>query len=83
MAMAPLNTMSLDEIKEYVEALEQEITVLRKKTDNRKKLDPRDAERIRALADSGRWTQVELAEAFNVNDATISRIVRGVYYADA
>lgn len=83
MALAPLTKMTHDEIVEYVEKLEQENMQLRKKTDNTKKLDERDAQRIRSLYDSGNWTQDELGVAFNVNDATISRIVRGIYYATA
>lgn len=83
MAIAPLDKMTVAEIHEYVENLEQEIKDLRKKTDNRKKLDERDAARIRQLWDSGNWTQAELGHAFNVNDATINRIVRGIYYPAA
>lgn len=81
MSVAPLETMTLGEIYEYVETLEAEVKTLRKKSDNTKKLDRRDAERMRALYASEKWTQAELAEAFAVNDATVSRIVRGIYYA--
>lgn len=83
MAMVDLDSMTLGEIHEYIGSLEDEIKSLRKKTDNRKKLDERDAERIRDLYDTKNWTQAELAHAFNVNDATISRIVNNKYYAVA
>lgn len=82
MPIAPLHTMTLGEIHEYVEKLESENRELRRKTNNAKKLDQRDADRIRSLYDGGNWSQAALAEAFNVNDATISRIVRNVYYPE-
>ena len=83
MLKAKLDQMTLHEIVAYVRDLEKENQELREKTDNSKKLDPRDAKRIRELYDSGNWSQWELARAFAVNPATISRIVRGVYYATA
>lgn len=83
MAMVDLESMTLGEIEDYVETLEQEIKDLRKKTDNRKKLDQRDAQRIRRLYETRDLTQQDLAEMFDVNDATISRIVRGKYYPEA
>lgn len=79
MALAALDSMTIGEIQEYVEALEDEVSSLRRKTDNRKKLDERDAARIRELYDRD-WSQAALADAFDVNPATISRIVRGIYY---
>lgn len=82
MALAPVKDMTVSELIEYIEKLETENRGLRKKTDNRRKLDERDAARIRRLHASGNWTQAALADAFNVNDGTISRIVRGVYYAE-
>lgn len=50
---------------------------------NRKKLRKWEVRQIRALWDGpGAITQRELADMFEVNPATISRIVRGVYHAD-
>lgn len=80
MALAPVQDMTVSELIEYIEKLENENLDLRKKTDNRRKLDERDAARIRKLHSENNWTQAELAEAFNVNDGTISRIIRGIYY---
>lgn len=83
MPKVSLEKMTLREIIAYVRDLEAENKELRRKTDNSKKLDARDVQKIRQLYASGNWKQKELADAFNVNDATISRIVRGIYYADA
>lgn len=47
---------------------------------NRKKLSRKEADEIRRLSRAG-FTNSELAEAFDVNKTTISRIVRGIYYA--
>lgn len=80
MAFASLESMTLGEIEEYVESLEEQVRSLTRKTDNRKKLDQRDAERIRELYTKGNWSQADLADAFDVNPATISRIVRRIYY---
>lgn len=80
MPLAPVENMSVPELYEYIESLEKENRELRRKTDNRRKLDERDAARIRKLHSKNNWTQAELAEAFNVNDGTISRIIRGIYY---
>lgn len=82
MAMVDLESMTLGEIEDYVESLESEIKTLRKKTDNTKKLDLRDAQRIRRLYETRDLTQQDLAEMFDVNDATISRIVRNKYYPE-
>jgi len=83
MALVDLGSMTLDEIETYVESLERENKELRRKTDNRKKLDSRDAARIRRLYKTRELTQQDLADMFDVNDATISRIVRGQYYPEA
>lgn len=82
MAMVDLGSMTLDEIETYVESLEREVKELRAKTDNRKKLGPADAARIRRLYNTRDLTQRDLADMFDVNDATISRIVRGEYYPE-
>lgn len=81
MSIAPLSEMTLGEIHEYVEKLETENRDLRKKTDNTKKFTKPEVTRMRALYDGGNWTQRELAEAFDANPATVSRIVRRVYHS--
>lgn len=83
MSLVNLESMTLGEIEDYVESLESRVRLLEKKTDNRKKLDYRDAQRIRKLYQTMDFTQAELAEMFDVNDATISRIVNGKYYPEA
>lgn len=59
--------------------LEEENEGLRAKTDNRKKLSPRDVFQIRKLHGNG-MSQREIADHYVVNPATVSRVVRGVYY---
>jgi DNA-binding transcriptional regulator YiaG len=51
------------------------------RNDNRKKLTPTEVKRMRRLWGQN-WTQAELAEAFDVNPATVSRTVRGIYHAN-
>lgn len=48
--------------------------------DNRKKLRPSDVRSLRRDWDSGSFTQTELASDYQVNRATVSRIVRGIYH---
>lgn len=83
MALVDLSAMTIQETHEYVEFLENEVKDLRRKTDNRKKLTGREVDMIKRLWDDGNGvrTQAELAEIFNVNPATISRTVRGIYHA--
>ena len=47
--------------------------------DNRPKLTREDVSKIHELKRAG-YKQSEIAEIFDVNPATISRIVRGIYY---
>lgn len=49
---------------------------------NAKKLTEREVFEIRDMKRRG-WTNVEIATAFDVNRATISRIVRGQYHKKA
>ncbi|AJD82465.1 HTH DNA binding domain protein [Mycobacterium phage Sheen] len=46
---------------------------------NKPKLSRQDAEHIRGLVRQG-YKQAEVARAYDVHHATVSRIVRGVYY---
>ena len=46
---------------------------------NRKKLSASEVRTLRMMHRSGS-TQAALAERFNVNPATVSRIVRGIYF---
>lgn len=47
---------------------------------NRKVLTRRDVERIRTLHRAHKWRNKDLAEAFDVNKSTITRILNGVYW---
>ncbi|WP_037355469.1 helix-turn-helix domain-containing protein [Amycolatopsis orientalis] len=47
---------------------------------NRKRLTPAEVAEIRRLAETTSLTQREIAASFDVNPATVSRIVRGIYY---
>lgn len=68
------------ELESEVVELRREIDRLRKGRNNQKKLSPREAERMREKYRTGKFTQAQLADMFDVNDATVSRIVRGIYY---
>src|SRR5690606_41381778 len=68
------------ELEAEVVELRPEIDPLRKGRNNQKKLSPREAKRIREKYQTGQFTQAQLADMFDVNDATVSRIVRGIYY---
>jgi ribosome-binding protein aMBF1 (putative translation factor) len=80
MPLAPVENMTQAEIYEYIESLERENRELRRKTDNSRRLDERDAQRIRTMYGSGKWKQADLADVFNVNPGTISRIVNNHYW---
>lgn len=68
------------ELESEVVELRREVDRLRKRHNNQKKLSPREAERMREKYRTGKFTQAQLADMFDVNDATVSRIVRGIYY---
>jgi DNA-binding transcriptional regulator YiaG len=72
----------LREISEHASALEVEVQVLRAKTNNRRKLRPFEVRQLRTMAASGNVTQRQLAEYFQINTGTVSRIVNGVYYKE-
>lgn len=46
---------------------------------NRKKLTKREAHRIRQLSRGG-YSQREIADIYDINPGTVSRIVRGQYH---
>ncbi|CRY79826.1 hypothetical protein SAMN05421776_11734 [Nocardia farcinica] len=62
--------------------LSDENTRLKAKTDNRKKLSKRDVALIRRFAKTAGVTHQELADSFEVNRATISRIISGEYHKE-
>lgn len=68
-------------LKQAYEAEREETRRLRAANDNRKKLTRGEVFRIRLLWNKGGWSQAALADAFDVNPATVSRIVRGIYHA--
>ena len=81
MAIAPLHVMTHSEITEYVESLEYQIKEMTQKLNNSKKLSAGEVNLMRRMWNDGGRTQRELADIFAVNRATVSRIVRGEYYA--
>lgn len=82
MSIAPLDEMTPSEVREYVEALEYKVRELTQKTDNRKKLSAGEVNLMRRMWVDGDRTQTELADIFAINRATVSRIVRGEYFAE-
>jgi hypothetical protein len=72
---------SATELASEVDTLRAEVERLRGNRSNAKKLSDREVERMRALWATGDWTQAALADAFDVNNATVSRTVRGIYHS--
>lgn len=67
-------------IKERDELRKQLDAYLEERDDNRKKLSEREVKEIRNLARASHLTQREVAECYDINPATVSRIVRGLYH---
>lgn len=80
MPLAPVETMTELERIEYIEHLEREVRLLTAKTNNTKRLEMWEVRLMRRMYEDGS-TQRQLADIFDVNRGTVSRIVRGVYYA--
>ncbi|WP_158881911.1 helix-turn-helix domain-containing protein [Amycolatopsis anabasis] len=68
------------DIQQQVNVVARENRRLKDRYGNQKKLTARDVARIRELA-SANWKQVDIADAFDINPATVSRIVRHKYWA--
>ncbi|AIG78423.1 Hypothetical protein AJAP_27895 [Amycolatopsis japonica] len=66
-------------LEEEISRLRTENEELRAGLRNDKKLSPREVARIRDLRADG-WKQRDIADAFDINPATVSRIVRGEYW---
>ncbi|WP_280485411.1 hypothetical protein [Nocardia cyriacigeorgica] len=64
----------------YIASLEAQIAELKAKSDNRKKLSPRDVQLIRRFGNTTGMPHREIADAFEVNRATVSRILNGTYH---
>lgn len=79
----------ISQLSEYISGLESEVADLRDKANttgikraNRKKLDRFAAADIRQMYRTG-VSQRALSDIYDVNPATISRIVRGIYHKQA
>ncbi|MFB9926293.1 hypothetical protein ACFORO_42655 [Amycolatopsis halotolerans] len=57
-------------------------TLAYRETANRKRLTPAEVAEIRRLWETTSLTQAAIAASFDVNRATVSRIVRGIYYGN-
>lgn len=82
--LAGENERLTTEVSWYEEAydfLVDELIGLRRATNNAKKLSDRQVYTIRRFYEIGKYNQAELAGLFEVNPATISRIIRDVYHA--
>lgn len=60
--------------------LRQQVDDLQGSPANQKKLTEREVSEIRNLSRVSHLTQKEIADIYDVNPATVSRIVRGVYW---
>jgi DNA-binding MarR family transcriptional regulator len=80
----PSTLTSLIESAKRLEAevgrLHRENQRLNDRRSNRKKLTLREVQNIRELNQRTGWTQKQIAEAFDINPATVSRIVRKIYW---
>lgn len=80
--------MNTDTALEYlrleIEQLTRENRQLKQRpvrADNRKKLTGREVTEIRRLTRTTGMTQREIAGIYDINPATVSRIVRGIYHS--
>lgn len=80
-ARNPANDLGreLDEVRGKYLALLAECKQLRAKLNNRRKLTAADVAHIRDQWGEGQ-TQRSIASAWDINPATVSRIVRGLYH---
>ena len=74
----------LDRFFGAAEDFEDLVIALKRENDelahsNRKKLGPEEVQGIRTLKRLG-WTNKSIAETYDVNPATVSRIIRGIYH---
>ncbi|MBM7771937.1 DNA-binding MarR family transcriptional regulator [Actinokineospora baliensis] len=69
----------LDELRARYREVVQDLAVMKSKVDNRKKLSVAEVARIRRFSKEGR-SQAWIADRFDLNRATVSRIVRGIYH---
>lgn len=77
------------ETQQYVDEITRLVNELAAKTvvpakpavppSNQKKLTKREVARIRELKRNG-FTQKQIADIFDCNPATVSRIIRGIYW---
>lgn len=77
--MSDTESMVRSVLSEYgAEAATGDVMAIFRAT-NRKKLSASEVRTLRMMHRSGS-TQAELAERFSINPATVSRIVRGIYF---
>jgi ribosome-binding protein aMBF1 (putative translation factor) len=77
-----INTLA-EQVYALKNAYDDEVAKSRSATvrnDNRKKLSKSEVDRMRRLYEHANWSQAALADAFDVNPATVSRTVRGIYH---
>lgn len=72
----------LEEERDELAEMCRRLTASVPKKSNDKVLTSGDVKQIRRESARGLHSQAEIARTYGVNPATISRIVRGVYYAD-
>jgi DNA-binding MarR family transcriptional regulator len=83
-----MSELTAQKVAQYIEGLVAENEKLRARLSlaglgkhiNAKKLTPSEVREIRHLHNTSSMTQADLAEAYDVNPATISRIVRRQYH---
>lgn len=68
------------ELTRTVKELTAQIRYAQAKADNRKKLTAVEVAEIRRMYRNTGFSQREIADIYDVNPATISRTVRGIYH---
>lgn len=74
--------VELEWYKDEVDRLNAELAEYRRRSDNRKKLTAKEAATIRDMVRSG-YSQRAVAAIYDVAPATVSRLVRGIYWRTA
>ncbi|RJQ79939.1 helix-turn-helix domain-containing protein [Pseudonocardiaceae bacterium YIM PH 21723] len=73
-------TTDIAALQRRIAELTEENRRLRSATANRRKLTASEVKSIRVLHRTGRFTQRHIADIYAVNPATVSRIVRDLYW---
>lgn len=69
-------------LRQLADEAERTVAAVPAERPNARKLTPSEVRQLRTEYRRGAMNQRELASTYDLNPATVSRIVRGVYHAD-